>query len=240
MATSIMKSLALTFGGAIALGVGIKIGQTAGPSRIQEAEPSNDLALEPVLERLESMESRVVQAESALSQSTAPAEIAMPDIEFLHQHLVTYEQELKDLRNDLRTIDERSNQNLEEIGKTIGDLESNLPSLIDATAAPRFAQMEDRLRTEREETQARAIETLDDHLQTKVVQRISTLESDLAGQSAALHELRDCSLRTDLNMQKLLSGVERLTAEIGKRSASFAPPSHDCDQTAVAEGSFAA
>jgi uncharacterized coiled-coil protein SlyX len=43
-----------------------------------------------------------------------------------------------------------------------------------------------------------------------VIQRISRLEDEVAGQSAAMSELRECSLRTEQSMQKLLGGIDRL------------------------------
>jgi TolA-binding protein len=224
MANSIIKGLALTFGGGIALGVGIKIGQSAAASRVPETEGTEDLVLEPVLDRLESVEGRIVQVETALAHPPAAPDVVMPEVGILHQQIVTHDHELENLRNDIRTIDERSSQTLEEIGKTVGALESKLPSMIEATATPRISQMEERLRTEIEENQARAIETLVDNLQTKVVQRISALENDFSGQSEAINQLRDYSLKTDLNMQRLISGVDRLAAEISKRSEVPAPP----------------
>jgi uncharacterized coiled-coil protein SlyX len=47
-------------------------------------------------------------------------------------------------------------------------------------------------------------------VQTRVIQRISRLEEDVAGQSAAMSELRECSLRTEQSVQKLLGGLDKL------------------------------
>jgi len=38
------------------------------------------------------------------------------------------------------------------------------------------------------------------------MQRISRLEEQVAGQSAAVQELRECSLRTESSVQKLSAG----------------------------------
>jgi uncharacterized coiled-coil protein SlyX len=45
-----------------------------------------------------------------------------------------------------------------------------------------------------------------------VVLRISKLEEEVAGQSAAMADLRECSLSTERSMQKLLEGIDRLVA----------------------------
>src|SRR5437764_10204845 len=133
MANSIMKGLALTFGGGIALGVGIKIGQKAAASQTPDSEISDESVLEPVLDRLESVEGRIVQMESAFTHPPAASvEVAMPEVEILHHQIVTHDRELESIRKDLRTMDERSHHSLEEIGKTVGGLESKLPSLIEA------------------------------------------------------------------------------------------------------------
>jgi hypothetical protein len=43
-----------------------------------------------------------------------------------------------------------------------------------------------------------------------VIQRISRLEEEVAGQSAAMGELRECSLRTERSVHKLLGGLDKL------------------------------
>ena len=50
-------------------------------------------------------------------------------------------------------------------------------------------------------------------VQTRVIHRISRLEEEVAGQSAAMSELRECSLRTEQSIQKLLGGLDRLIAQ---------------------------
>jgi hypothetical protein len=42
--------------------------------------------------------------------------------------------------------------------------------------------------------------------------RVSLLEKEVAGHSAGLSELRECSLRTERTLQKLLLGIDRLIA----------------------------
>ncbi len=233
-ATSILKGLVLTVGGGVALGVGIRIGQ----GQAQEAGgsgPDSGADLEPVLDRLHGIESRVGRMESVLTEhpvASPAASEATTSGEPIHRALGDFESRLSSqgsavdsLRHDLRAIDERSSERLTQFGETVDQLHTRLPVLIEEKVGACFHQMEEKLHREIEETHARTLDTFVDNIQTKVVQRISTFESDLAGQAEAMNQLRDYSLKTDQNMQRLLAGVDRLASEISRRTDSPAATS---------------
>jgi cytochrome c-type biogenesis protein CcmH/NrfG len=56
------------------------------------------------------------------------------------------------------------------------------------------------------------------------VQRVSALETDMAKQNEAMNQLREYSQRTEYNLSRLISGVDRLTQELPKRLAAPAEP----------------
>jgi hypothetical protein len=70
-------------------------------------------------------------------------------------------------------------------------------------------------------------------VQTRVTHRISRLEEEVAGQSAAMAELRDCSLRTEQSLQKLLGGLDRLLVQ---RPVSPLADFHSDEETIKQEG----
>lgn len=74
----------------------------------------------------------------------------------------------------------------------------------------RMAEVELRLRAESERDRKQMLDAFAESVQTRVIQRISKLEEEVADQSAAMSELRECSLRTEQSMQKLLGGLDRL------------------------------
>lgn len=216
MASSLLKGLALTVGGGVALAVGIKMGQGS------PAQPSSDAAgpsLEPVLDRLDVIESRMGQVESAL------AEAPVLDHESGHvvsghfeNRLSSQVSEIETLRKDIRGVEQRSAERLTKFGETVEDLQSRLPVLVEQTVGSCFHHIEERLHREIEETHTRTLESFVDNIQTKVVQRISAFENDLAGQAEAMNQLREYSQKTDQNMQRLLVGVDRLASEIARKT----------------------
>jgi chromosome segregation ATPase len=57
-------------------------------------------------------------------------------------------------------------------------------------------------------------------IETRVAPRISRLESDVTSQSAALAELRDCSLQSERSIQRLLTVLERVASPKARQEDS--------------------
>ena len=211
MMKAVLKTLAISFGGGLALGAGIRL--TQGPSK-SRLEPGVDL--DPLLSRLKDVESRIsgMEVESATRTETPIPQVPLPT-EVLGKTLMAFEARLasqlndvEQVRGDIRRVDER-----------LADLDSQLPVLVQSTVDVRFQEVEKKLQQGFEQAQARSVAAFADTLQSKVVDRISTLENNLAEQSQAIGKLRDASQKSDENLQKMLAGIERLVNQ------SKAPPS---------------
>ncbi|MGI8991476.1 MAG: tetratricopeptide repeat protein [Bryobacteraceae bacterium] len=232
VASSLLKGLALTIGGGVALGVGIKIGQGGFVQEPVDSESDDGSALDPVLDRLEGIESRIGHVESALAEGPGAAH-SFHDAgggEPLHNALGQFESrfssqdsEMAALRGDLREFDERNSGRLIQFGDAMTQLQSSLPVLVEETVGTCFEQMEKKLQREIEETHARTLDTFVENIQTRVIQRISVFERDLEGQAEAMTQLREYSLKTDQNMQRLLVGVDRLASEIARKAELKGP-----------------
>ena len=109
------------------------------------------------------------------------------------------------------------------LGRTVQDLESRLPRLIEEAVTTRFNQMAGKLQEEIEETHIRTLETFVKNIQVKLVQRVSALEIDMGKQAEAMQQLREYSQRTEDNLGRLISGVDRLAVELPKRLALPSP-----------------
>jgi uncharacterized coiled-coil protein SlyX len=100
---------------------------------------------------------------------------------------------------------------------------------LESTVSERIADVESRLKTETARGQKEILDVFAEGVEKRVIQRISRLEEEVASQSAAMNELRECSLRTERSVQKLLGGLDRLIApKTEERSAPVrvpAPPS---------------
>jgi uncharacterized coiled-coil protein SlyX len=89
-------------------------------------------------------------------------------------------------------------------------MRGELRDWLEESVTVRMAEVETRLRTESERGQKQMLDAFAESVQTRVMHRISRLEEEVAGQSAAMNELRECSLRTEQSVHKLLGGLDRL------------------------------
>jgi DNA-binding NarL/FixJ family response regulator len=100
------------------------------------------------------------------------------------------------------------------------DVEARLPELIEEAVDKRFRQMAGKLQEEIEETHIRTLENFVRNVQVKLVQRVSALEQNAAQQADAMHQLREYNQRTEDNLSRLLTGVDRLAQDLPKRLAA--------------------
>jgi len=217
MMKTVLKTLVISFGGGLALGAGIRL--TQGPAKTRR-EPGVDL--DPLLSRLKNVESRIsemeveTRAEVPVSGGPLPSEVLGQSLVAFEARLASQMNDVDEMRGDIRRVDER-----------LADLDSQLPVLVQSTVDVRFQQVERKLQHDFEEAQSRSMAAFVETLQSKVVDRISTLETNLAEQSQAIGKLRDASQRSDENLQKMLVGIERLvdqTKAPPPAPVSTAPP----------------
>ena len=71
-----------------------------------------------------------------------------------------------------------------------------------------------------EEQHVRTLETFVKNIQVKLVQRVSVLEQNMSQQAEAMHQLREYNQRTEDNLSRLISGVDKLAQELPKRIAA--------------------
>jgi DNA-binding NarL/FixJ family response regulator len=106
------------------------------------------------------------------------------------------------------------------VSRTAGELEARLPEMIEEAVTRRFNQMADKLQEQIEESHVRTLETFVKNIQVKLVQRVSALEQDMSKQAEAMHQLREYSQRTEDNLSRLISGVDRLAQDLPRRLAA--------------------
>jgi hypothetical protein len=185
----LLKALAISFGGGLALGAGIRIGQAS-----VKARPRSESEADPLLQRLDAVEGRIVRVESSVRVHPAAGSVS-PAIAAA-----------KFSPEDLQAL----SANIRGVDRKIDELESRLPGLIRAGVAERVDEVYVTLRREIEEVHNRAVQALVDTLQNQVMQRMSIIEGSLTEQSKAIGDLRLSSMRTDQSLQKMLAGIEQL------------------------------
>ena len=161
--------------------------------------------IKPILDRLEEIEGRVGDMESG--------EVPVPG-----NVRGWLDNQMADTFGGTRSVKDLA------VGRTMNDLEARLPKMIEEAVTSRFQNMASKLQQEVEETHLRTLETFVKNIQVKLVQRVSALETDMAKQNEAMHQLREYSQRTEDNLSRLITGVDKLAQELPKRIAAPAEP----------------
>jgi DNA-binding NarL/FixJ family response regulator len=155
--------------------------------------------LKPILDRLEEIDDRVTQMEDG--DAMVPED---PRGWLSTQLADTFRGERGGMRAPARTS---------------RDIEAHLPQMIEQAVAERFENMAGKLQREIEETHVKTLETFVKNVQVKLVQRVSSLEQDMARHTQAMRQLRDSSQRTEENLSRLISGVDKLAQDLPRRIA---------------------
>ena len=199
--------LAASVGGGILLGAGIRLGEAiVGQDPAATRDSENGGRLEA---RLGALEDRLVNLE-AVSSLAGDASRHHPALR--HDGAAADPRgerqtiAVDDIRSELSRADERVAA-LSQIG---AQLRVELQGWLEQSVGSRMADVEAKLKAESDDARRQMLDAFAESVQTRVTQRISRLEEEVAGQSAAMAELRDCSLRTEQSLQKLLGGLDRL------------------------------
>jgi DNA-binding NarL/FixJ family response regulator/TolA-binding protein len=162
--------------------------------------------IRPILDRLDEIEGRVGEMETG--DAPVPSNVR----NWLSTQIADT---FQDRRSPTRDV---------ALGRTASDLEARLPQLIEEAVTARFHNMASKLQQEIEETHVRTLETFVKNIQVKLVQRVSALETDMSKQAEAMNQLREYSQRTEDNLSRLITGVDKLAQELPKRLQAAEPP----------------
>lgn len=157
--------------------------------------------IRPILDKLEEIDSRVAMME------TGDVEVPGDPRTWLSTELA-------------QTIGGRGSRDLGLANRSVDEFEARLPQLIEEAVTKRFSQMAGKLQQEIEETHVRTMESFVKNVQVKLVQRVTALEHDMSRQADAMNQLREYSQRTEENLGRLISGVDRLAQDLPRRLAA--------------------
>jgi hypothetical protein len=206
---------------AVAVGVGFAVGVMAGKrsrgdySARNISKPSPEsFPSEPVLDRLERIESRIAAGEARPSHSEFIAE--------LDSRVERQSRELESLRARVEEHRQEVANDLGAVEKRLGEVATGVPALIESIVSPRSGDFELRLRAETQQTVRTALTTFERTLEDKVSDRISVIEKAMVDQSAAVASLSQRAIELEIILQRLISGVEKLC---DRTNASLKEPS---------------
>jgi hypothetical protein len=183
----LIKILAAWVGGGLVLGAGIRLGEA-----IAMWDPDSPPAAQKQARRLGELETRLqsLEGEGASASSRVNAQA----------------QAVSAVRSQIKT----ENQHVHALSETSVRLRGELQAWLEESVATHMAEVEARLKAESERGQKQMLDAFVENVQTRVIQRVFHLEEEVARQSAAM---RDCSLRTERSIQKLLGGLDRLVVK---------------------------
>ena len=195
--------------------------RTADPARFRERlreETSRNLrdrdydimaemadGIRPILDRLDEIEDRVMEMESGSQPLPADPRGWISA-------------QLSDSLSGSKPSQERGGR------LSYRDMEAKLPELIEEAVTKRFQSMAGKLQADIEEQHVRTLETFVKNIQVKLVQRVSVLEHNMQHQAEAMLQLREYNQRTEDNLSRLITGVDKLAQELPKRLSAAPQP----------------
>ena len=130
----------------------------------------------------------------------------------------TADEELNNLREELLSADRRGYEQLASFTQALEELKHAIPSIIDDSVNQRFLEVEDSFHRNVKEIHARSIDAFTQSVNSKIGQRLAVLETNLSIHTEAMGQLREHYMKTDRNVQRLMTGLDRLTAELMRLS----------------------
>src|ERR1017187_10186133 len=198
MANRLLRNIAVKIGAGLATGFALTLAtrQTRRPAR----------NLTPILTRIEDIESRVTRVELAPPVAAPSPE----EIEALGTLVSSQSEDIAGLRQEIQRIERRNAEQVEAFGQQVALVEQQAPLHIEASVNAKRAGLEQRLRGEFQEIHRRTVDAFVEAIENRVVCRIAVLENSLIEQSHSIVSLREKSLKTDDNLNRLLEAVEKL------------------------------
>ena len=224
---SLIKLLAASVGCGLVLGAGIHVGGNIASS-LGEAEEDdfprvNDDLRAKIDARLARIESRMKEASAATAASQISPHQALPNQSVQNRawesafagigaRIDQQQSEVETIRRQVATAAEA----LESVRGIAGTLhqapaESKLETeQLGPEIDRRIAALEQKFFAKLEASRKETAETMLHAVESRVAARISQLENDLGGQAAAVSDLKDCSLRTEQTLQRLIGVLDKV------------------------------
>lgn len=227
----LIRILAASLGGGLVLGAGIRLGERLVSQGAIGGEGSGGEAAGKLSERLGQLEGRLSSLETARTGEPV-SDIDLREIES------RIDEQAKTVSAVRVRLDSGARQ-AETPQQTEERLRIEMRAWMDQRVDERLRGVESKLRRENDEAQREMLNAVVESVQTRVILRISKLEEEVAGQATGMQELRDCTLRTEQSMHKLLGGIDRLISAQSARDAGAAQPAAAAEPERPATGTVA-
>jgi hypothetical protein len=106
----------------------------------------------------------------------------------------------------------RATRALDSVGDIANHLRSDLQKEMSRDLDERLAAVEARVQLRLEAAHGETLDAMVSAMENRVTPRIIRMEGEIAGQTAAVSELRECALQSERSIQRLLGVLERITS----------------------------
>lgn len=219
--------LAASVGSGLVLGASIQLGEAlAGKLKAATPEPAANgtrpLRPSPPAERHNTdtvspaFLSRLDQLEEKMSRTHTPVEAPSavnapaPEWQSIIADVVARMDRQQSDVEPIRQQVSKATRTLDSVGDIASHLRSDLQNELGRNLDERLAAIEARVHLKMEAAHGETLEAMVSALETRVTPRIVRIESQIAGQTSAVSELRECALQSERSVQRLLGVLERM------------------------------
>lgn len=209
----ILKGLAVAAGVGLAIGLGsgsVGLGKRRRVESPKPVNPPEDLRLR---KRLDLIESRIDAVETrplpaAAAELDLRIEVQAKDLDALRLLMNEYRQRIA---GDVAAIEQR-----------LADVTKGIPAMLESIVTPRVDDLRLHLRSETQQSLSTSLTTFERAIDDKVSGRIASIEKALLDQSTLVTVLSQRAIESEMNLQRLISAVERLCDRPGLGSGTRA------------------
>lgn len=206
MASKILKGLAVAAG----LGLAIRLG--SGKRRREENSMHTHLPddapldlMNGALERLDRIESRL-----RVKEELSAVEAQPPNVTGLELQIQQQARDIEMLRSQVTEHRQKVAGEVATIEKRLADITKGIPAVLESIIVPRVDDLRVHLRSELQQSVNATLTRFERGIDDKISDRMSTLEKALLDQSSIVTALSQRAVESDMNLQRLISAVERL------------------------------
>jgi hypothetical protein len=205
--------LAASIGSGLVLGASIRLGEALGgklKAGMQEPTGNRPQSLRtspPALlsSRLDRPENKMSRAFSARAPELQPPEL-QSSIAGVIARMVRQQSDVDSIRQQVS----KAARTLDSLGDIASHLRSDLQNELSRNLEERLAAVEARVHLRMETAHSQTLDAMVIAMENRVTPRIIRMESEIAGQTAAVSELRECALQSECSIQRLLAVLERV------------------------------
>lgn len=223
-----LSVLAASVGSGLVLGASIRLGENLG-SKLKAGMPEsaangpqpirpspatdkrhNNSASPALLSRLDRLEAKMSRALSRFDEPAAANSVPVPEWESIVAGVVARMDRQQAEVDSIRQQVARATGTPDPVGDIAKRLRNDLHRELSRNLDERLAAIEARIHLRMDAAQGETLDAMVSAMENRMTPRIVRMEGEIAGQTAAVSELRECALESERSVQRLIGVLERI------------------------------